>query len=63
VGNYLEIHHTEVLPAYEGKGFGKSLVNAAAGFAKKSNMKIRARCPFAWHVLAKDKRYSDIFHK
>ncbi|WPR71746.1 GNAT family N-acetyltransferase [Flavobacterium sp. NG2] len=41
------IDHTEVNPEYNGKGFGKILIQKAIGFAKDKNSKIIPLCPFA----------------
>lgn len=41
------IDHTEVDTAYNGKGFGKILVQKAVEFAREKNLKIIPLCQFA----------------
>lgn len=46
--------HTEVNPAYEGKGLGSMLFNALIDFVKEKELKIRPLCPFVKARLNKD---------
>lgn len=41
------LDHTEVNPAYNGKGVGKALVMAAVDFARQNAISILPLCPFA----------------
>ena len=41
------IDHTEVSPAFNGKGLGKKLVEKAVEVAREKKWKIIALCPFA----------------
>ena len=54
------IDHTEVSPAYEGKGLGKQLVRAAVDFARAKGLKIIPLCPYAKSVFEKVPEYADV---
>ena len=54
------IDHTEVNPAFNGKGVGKQLVMAAVEFARKNNLKIMPLCPFAKSVFDRVKDIQDV---
>jgi hypothetical protein len=54
------IDHTEVDPAYGGKGYGKELVLKAVDFARKQDIKIIPLCPFAKKVFDKDLGIQDV---
>ena len=63
-GDKLTVHHTEVSPKLEGKGFAKKLLAAMVDYARKSDLKVIPLCPF---VNAQFKRhpdeYADIWNK
>lgn len=54
------IDHTEVDERLKGKGIGKYLVEAAAQFARKNSLLIKATCPFARKVLESKEEYEDV---
>lgn len=54
------IEHTEVFPAYEGKGLGKLLVAAAVDFARQKHFKIVPECRYARSVMLRTPEYSDV---
>lgn len=54
------IDHTEVNPAFSGKGVGKQLVMAAVDYARKNNIKIMPLCTFASSVFQKDASIQDV---
>lgn len=54
------IDHTEVDPAYNGKGLGKKLVLAGVEFARTNNIKILPLCPFARGVFARVPEWRDV---
>lgn len=54
------IEHTEVDPEYQGKGVGKKLVEEAANFARKNNLKITPECTYARKVMEKSNKYDDV---
>jgi predicted GNAT family acetyltransferase len=49
------IDHTEVNPAFSGKGVGKQLLLAIVEFARDKQLKIIPLCPFAKSVFDKQK--------
>ncbi|RQO32243.1 GNAT family N-acetyltransferase [Taibaiella sp. KBW10] len=54
------IDHTEVDPAYKGKGVGNELLNAAVDFARAQQIKIMPLCPFAKSVFDKTPSIHDV---
>ena len=54
------IDHTEVNPGFNGKSFGKKMVEKAVVFARENNLKILPLCPFAKKVFDKTPEYSDV---
>ncbi len=62
--NVLTVYHTEVDPAYEGKGFARVLLNQLVSYAREQHIKIVPLCPY---VLMQFKRrpddYKDVWAK
>ena len=56
----LIIDHTEVEPAYNGKGIGKAMVYKSVEFARDNNLKIIPLCPFAKAMFQKNKEIQDV---
>lgn len=54
--------HTEVPPAFEGKGVGGALVRAAMAFARERGQLILPTCPFVAGYVAKHPEYHDLVH-
>lgn len=54
------IDHTEVNPAFNGRGVGKQLVLAAVDFARNKQIKIIPLCPFAKSVFEKNPVLGDV---
>lgn len=54
------VEHTDVDPAYGGKGVGKNLVLAAVAFARAANIKIVPSCSYAKAVIQKDESLHDV---
>ena len=54
------IDHTEVEPAYNGKGVGKEMVYKAVEFARQNNVKIIPLCPFASATFKKNEDIQDV---
>ncbi len=52
--------HTEVPPAFEGKGVGTTLVEKALQYAKENNYKIVPLCDFIQSYLEEHKEWNDI---
>jgi len=54
------IDHVEVDPSIEGKGVGRSLLNAAVKWARESGTKIHPTCPFAVAMFKRDASLRDV---
>jgi predicted GNAT family acetyltransferase len=54
------IDHTEVEPAFSGKGVGRKLLSAAVEMARGKHIKILPLCPYAKSVFDKDKSLEDV---
>jgi predicted GNAT family acetyltransferase len=54
--------HTEVPPAFEGKGVGRALVKAAMAFARERGEKVIPVCPFVAAYIARRPEYHDLVH-
>jgi hypothetical protein len=54
------VDHTEVNNAFEGKGFGKMMVEKAVEFAREKEIKIIPLCPFTKSVIDKTPEFQDI---
>lgn len=54
------IDHTEVEPAYNGKGVGKEMVYKAVEFARENSLKIIPLCPFAKATFEKNEEIRDV---
>lgn len=54
------IEHTQVEPAFSGKGVGKEMVLAAVTFARDSHIKILPLCPYAKSVFNKQAELQDV---
>jgi uncharacterized protein len=60
--NRMTILHTEVGPAFNGKGFGKKMLEKAIDFARERRLKIIPLCPFAKAVIKKTSEYHDVLY-
>lgn len=54
------IEHTEVAPSLGGQGVGRRLLDAAVQWARRTNTKLGATCPFASAQFAKDPSIGDV---
>ena len=52
--------HTEVEPAFEGRGVGSELVAAALDDARSSGRKVVPLCPFVSAYLRRHPEYADV---
>lgn len=55
-----DLQHTEVDPAYEGKGVGSRLVTGALDAIRASDKRILASCPFVTTYLKRHVEYQDL---
>jgi len=59
--NELVLVHTEVKPELEGQGIGAELVRSALDYARRQNLKVVPRCPFAAAYIQRHwKEYGDL---
>ena len=54
------VDHTEVNDAFEGKGFGKMMVEKAVEHAREKGIKIIPLCPFAKKIIDKTPEFQDV---
>jgi uncharacterized protein len=54
--------HTEVPPAFEGRGVGSALVKAAMAFARERGEKVIPVCPFVAGYIVKHPEFHDLVH-
>jgi uncharacterized protein len=63
-GDKMIVDHTEVLPAWEGKGMARRLVAAMVEYARGHNLKVIPVCPYTLAVFRKDpEKYKDVWYK
>lgn len=55
--------HTEVAPAYEGRGVGSALARTALDEARASNLRVLATCPFFAGWIARHPEYGDLLYQ
>ena len=60
LANGILFPHTEVPPAFEGKGVGGALVRAAMAFARERGEKVIPVCPFVAGYIAKHPEFHDL---
>ncbi len=54
------IDHTGIEESFNGKGFGKKLLEQAVAFARKQEVKILPLCPFAKAQFDKNEDIADV---
>lgn len=60
----LTVYHTEVDPAYEGRGFAKSLLVALVGYAHEKELKVVPLCPYVRAQFQRNPEiYQDVWYK
>src|SRR4051812_2506308 len=57
----VNILHTEVGPALQGRGIARRLLNAAVAWARETNTRISATCPYAKAQFEKDASIRDVY--
>jgi len=58
---FVDLNHTGVLPEFEGRGYGRQLVRAAADWARQEGLKLHASCPYAAKVLSHGPDFADVW--
>jgi predicted GNAT family acetyltransferase len=56
----MDLVHTEVPPALEGRGIGAALVRAALEHASAAGLRVRPRCSFVSTYLARHPQYREL---
>lgn len=63
-GNVLTVFHTEVDPAYEGRGFAKLLLHQLVEYARENTLKIMPLCPYVHLQFRRHpEEYNDVWAK
>lgn len=57
------VDHTEVDPAFRGKGVGEALVEHLVGWARANGQEVIPLCPFTKAVLERKPEWQDIVHR
>jgi predicted GNAT family acetyltransferase len=55
--------HTEVPPAFEGRGVGSRLAKATLGYAREHGLKVKPICPFVSAYIQKHPEWQDLVHE
>ncbi len=58
-GPNMIIHHTEVPPAYEGRGIAGKLAKYALDWAKNEGYKVNPLCPYVKSYISRHREYQD----
>ena len=56
----LDLVHTEVPRALEGRGYASALATAALSFARREGLKVIPTCPYVKTFLARHSEYADL---
>jgi uncharacterized protein len=59
-GDVIEMTHTEVPDAAEGRGYGAALAVAALDFARREGAKVIPSCPFVAAYIQRHRDYADL---
>ncbi len=59
-GADLDLVHTEVPPALEGRGYASALATAALTAARREGKKVIPSCPYVRAYLARHPEYADL---
>lgn len=63
-GNVLTVFHTEVDPAYEGRGFAKLLLHQLVEYTRENTLKIMPLCPYVHLQFRRHPgEYNDVWAK
>ena len=59
-GDRIVMTHTEIDPAFEGRGLGSALARSALDDARARGRTVEARCPFIASWIRKHQEYVDL---
>jgi predicted GNAT family acetyltransferase len=59
-GSTIELRHTQVPPALEGRGIGSALAQAALEYARLSGKRMIPTCPFVRHYINRHPAWADL---
>ncbi|MEN3540569.1 GNAT family N-acetyltransferase [Microbispora sp. ZYX-F-249] len=59
-GPAISFTHTEIDPAFEGRGLGSTLVRAALDAARDAGLEVLPFCPFVQRYIARHPEYLDL---
>jgi predicted GNAT family acetyltransferase len=59
-GDVVTMVHTDVEPAFEGRGLGEALVAGALDLARAEGRLVRPLCPYVAKYIARHHEYADI---
>ncbi|MBC6457270.1 GNAT family N-acetyltransferase [Actinomadura sp. HBU206391] len=62
-GRLVVYPHTEVEPAYEGRGIGSALARAALDDARRRGLPVLAICPFIAGWMSRHPEYQDLAYQ
>jgi len=62
LANGILFPHTEVPPAFEGKGVGGKIVRTALEWARSEGQKVMPTCPFVAGYIQKHPEFHDLVH-
>jgi predicted GNAT family acetyltransferase len=60
VSGHVTLVHTEVEPAFEGRGVGAALARTALDDARARGLEVRPLCPFVQSFIARHPAYADL---
>jgi uncharacterized protein len=60
MGPRIKFVHTEVEPAFEGRGLGGILARAALDWARSERLEVLPVCPYIAEWIAKHREYEDL---
>lgn len=59
-GNRIALMHTDVPPAFEGRGVGSRLARAAMDHARQARLRVLVFCPFVRAWVQRHPEYADL---
>jgi predicted GNAT family acetyltransferase len=59
-GTNMIFTHTEVPPAFEGRGIGNQMAHYGLTYAREHGYRVQALCPFVAAFVKRHKEYQDI---